>query len=82
MYKYNGDDMETARRSVAKALTWRLAATLITASVVYAFTGKGDFAATVGVADTGLKLFLYVAHERLWNHLPYGRVTREPEYFI
>ncbi|GAB4270644.1 MAG: hypothetical protein Kow0092_25060 [Deferrisomatales bacterium] len=74
--------MESHRRSLAKALSWRLVATVITSAIVFAATGQVEFAATVGMADTGVKFFLYFAHERLWNHVPYGRERREPEYYI
>jgi uncharacterized membrane protein len=74
--------METARRSVAKALSWRAVATVITTALVYVATGEAEFAATIGVADTVLKLGTYIAHERLWNRIPYGRERREPEYYI
>lgn len=74
--------METKKRSLLKALSWRITATVITASVVYVLTGKGEFAATVGLADTAFKFFVYFGHERLWNALPWGRVEQEPEYYI
>lgn len=74
--------IETNRRSIAKALSWRIVATVITAGLVYLITGKGDFAATIGLADTSIKLFIYFGHERLWNRIPFGRVKQEPEYYI
>ena len=74
--------MESNRRSLAKALSWRLLATLITTAIVFAMTGEGEFAATIGVADTIFKFFIYFAHERLWNRIPYGRKKPEPEYVI
>jgi uncharacterized membrane protein len=74
--------MESTRRSIVKALSWRLMATAITTGLVYAVTGQGEFAAGIGLADTLIKLFIYFGHERLWNRIPFGRVEREPEYFI
>ena len=74
--------MDTNRRSIAKALSWRLIATLITSVLVYLLTGKGDFAATVGLADTTIKFMVYFAHERAWNRIPYGREQKQPEYMI
>ncbi len=74
--------METKRRSIVKALSWRFLATLITTALVLALTGEGGFAATVGLADTSLKLLIYFGHERLWNRIPYGREKNEPEYHI
>jgi len=74
--------MDTPRRSMAKALSWRILATVITSVIVYLLTGKGDFAATVGVADTTVKFLIYFGHERLWNRIPYGREEKLPEYII
>ncbi len=74
--------METTRRSIAKALSWRFLATLITTAIVYVVTGKGEFAAGIGLADTAIKLFVYIGHERVWNRIRYGRKEPQPEYFI
>ncbi len=74
--------METHRRSIAKALSWRFLATIITTTLVYLLTGKGEFAATVGLADTLIKFFIYIAHERAWNKVAYGRQKTEPDYSI
>jgi uncharacterized membrane protein len=74
--------MESTRRSIAKALSWRLLATAITTALVYAVTGQGDFAVGIGLVDTLFKLFIYFGHERLWNRVPYGREDKQPEYSI
>ncbi len=74
--------MDTTRRSIAKALSWRVLATAITASIVFGATGNLDFAATIGLIDTGIKFFIYFGHERLWNRISYGRKKIEPEYMI
>jgi uncharacterized membrane protein len=74
--------METTRRSIAKALSWRVLATVITSALVFVITGKGEFAATVGLADTTIKFFVYFGHERLWNRIDYGREQKHPEYYI
>jgi uncharacterized membrane protein len=75
-------NMETTHRSVVKALSWRFIATLITTTLVYAVTGKGEFAAGIGLADTAIKLFIYVGHERIWNRIRFGRKEQQPEYSI
>ena len=73
--------LETRRRSIAKALSWRIAATLITASAAWILTDRIDTAIQVGLLDTSIKLFAFYGHERLWVRLPYGR-PRPPEYQI
>lgn len=74
--------MESTRRSIAKAVSYRIIGTLTTALVVFIAIGRLDLAAAVGVLDTLFKIFVYVGHERLWNRIPYGRQQREPEYTI
>lgn len=64
---------ETSTRSVAKALSWRFIATLTTAALVFAFTGRFDLAITVGAFEAVAKMALYFVHERVWNKLEFGR---------
>ncbi len=66
--------METPKRSIAKTISWRVVATIITGGVTYFLTGRLDFAVTVGLADTGVKFFSYYAHERIWTRILYGKV--------
>ena len=68
-------------RSIVKALSWRILATIITASVVLTITGKLRLAAEIGLIDTFIKLGIYYLHERIWNRVPYGQV-KPPEYTI
>lgn len=74
--------VDTTRRSIAKALSWRFLASAITGVIVYLVTGELEYAAGIGLADTVIKLVVYVGHERLWNNITYGRVDKQPEYFI
>ena len=74
--------METKKRSVAKALSWRIIATIITTVLALAITGQWEFAAAIGLADTSFKFFVYFAHERLWNRINFGREEKQPEYMI
>jgi adenylylsulfate kinase len=65
--------VETKRRSVLKALSWRVVAWSITVGIAYLFTGKAVFALAIGVADSVLKIFAYYLHERSWMGIGYGR---------
>ena len=65
-------------RSIAKALSWRVIATLVTATVAYAVTREIELAAAIGAVDTLIKLLAYYGHERLWNRICLGR-DRPPE---
>lgn len=64
---------ESAMRSVIKAFSWRILATVTTALLVYAFTGRTDLAVTIGILEGITKMGLYYLHERIWNRLNVGR---------
>jgi uncharacterized membrane protein len=68
-------------RSLAKAVSYRVLGSAATALVVYVFSGNMPLSASVGGLDMVIKIVLYFLHERLWNHIPFGRPKR-PEYEI
>ena len=69
--------MDSHARSIAKTLSWRFLATVITCCVAWFITGAITAAVAIGMADTLVKLGIYYAHERAWNRVPFGR--REPK---
>ena len=73
--------LETRRRSMAKAISWRILAAIITACVALAMTHQIEFAAKIGLIDTAVKLLIYFFHERIWNKVNYGRVST-PDYEV
>lgn len=74
--------VESHRRSIVKALTWRVVATVITTSVVFAFTRELALSAGIGLVDTSIKLFSYYSHERLWEKIQFGRKKVKEDYMI
>ena len=60
-------DQTSRTRSLAKALTWRVTATLTTAQIAYLITGEVRTAITIGGIEFVLKFFIYYLHERAWN---------------
>ncbi len=74
--------MESHKRSIVKALTWRIFATFVTISVVYAFTREFALSAGIGIADTVVKLFAYYSHERMWDRISFGRKKEKEDYMI
>ena len=63
---------DSAIRSVIKAISWRIFATVTTVLVIYALTDDGDLAMSVGYLDAAIKIWLYYFHERIWNCLRVG----------
>ena len=58
--------MQSRRISLAKAVSWRVVASVSTFALVFLFTGKLELAAAVGAVEVVLKIALYYAHERGW----------------
>jgi uncharacterized membrane protein len=73
--------METHARSLAKAISYRILGSLSTAAIFFFIIGKLDLALGAGVLDMVVKIGLYFLHERLWNHIGFGR-PKPPEYEI
>ena len=72
---------ESKKRSIAKALSWRVFATFITGMVVYLWTGEVAEAVGIGLIDTSAKLLIYFLHERLWLRIHWG-TRRVQDYQI
>ncbi len=64
---------ETPVRSIVKALSWRILASITTALVVFLFTRRADVAAAVGALESVIKVVLYFLHERAWDKVMLGR---------
>ncbi len=65
--------METHRRAIAKAVTYRLLGSFVTFLIALALAGELRLAVGIGIADTVLKIFAFYIHERLWNFIGFGR---------
>jgi uncharacterized membrane protein len=65
--------MDSRGRALAKATTWRILATVITATCAWLVTGEAACAASIGVLDTLIKFGGYYLHERLWDRAAFGR---------
>ncbi|MDH4358744.1 MAG: DUF2061 domain-containing protein [Candidatus Berkelbacteria bacterium] len=70
---------ETSARSLTKAISWRIFATIATVIIVYVFTGELILSLGVGLADILIKLVLYYFHERIWNCVKFGRVGEKSD---
>ena len=61
------------KRSLVKAISWRIAASLTTVGIVYCFTGKIVLSFGVGFVEALLKMLLYYLHERVWQRITWGK---------
>jgi adenylylsulfate kinase len=60
-------------RSIVKAISWRALGTFDTFILSWLITGEVKLALAIGGTEVFTKMFLYWAHERLWNRLSWGR---------
>jgi uncharacterized membrane protein len=56
-------------RALAKAITWRISASLITVGIALAFGLPAKAIGGVFIADMVIKFVMYYGHERLWQKL-------------
>lgn len=65
--------IETAKRSLAKTISWRIIGTLDTILISWLITGKLAFAFSIGAIELFTKMILYFFHERFWNFINWGK---------
>ena len=63
---------ETRRRSVAKAVSWRLLGSLDTFMLSWLFTGNPAAAGAIASTEVITKMLLYYFHERAWGAVTWG----------
>jgi uncharacterized membrane protein len=73
--------MESKKRSLAKALTWRVIAFATSFLVGLLVTKSSALGLTIALIDTVIKIFLYYLHERAWLKVSFG-LPVEPDYQI
>ena len=65
--------MISKRRHLAKAVTWRIIASTVTALIAWWFGLPAKAVGLVFAADLVIKFVLYYGHERVWyKHIKYG----------
>ena len=63
----------TRKRHLAKAVTWRIVASVTTAVIAFIFGLPPKAVGAVFVADLIIKFVMYYGHERIWyNYIKYG----------
>ncbi len=64
--------LQSRRRSLAKALSWRVLGSLLTFIVVFGFTRDVSLSLAVTATEAAAKIALYYLHERVWSRYHYG----------
>ena len=72
----NEDLTDSKARSIIKAFTWRIIATLTTIIIAYYITGETEVALSIGAIEFFSKFIIYYIHERLWLLVPRGSIRK------
>ncbi len=68
---------ESRKRSLVKAVTWRITVIIIETIILYLLTHEPITTATfVGIKNM-IMFCLYFVHERGWNRIHWEKITRE-----
>jgi uncharacterized membrane protein len=65
--------MVSKKRSLAKSVTWRLVAIVVTFVVGYIMTGSIELAASLSLVSNVVNFILYYLHERVWLTVRWGK---------
>ena len=68
--------METNKRSLVKTISWRITGSTATFGISYMISGNIAIAGTIAMIQLVANTVLYFAHERIWNRVKWGQVTR------
>ncbi len=74
--------MESRKRSLVKAMSWRIIATAVTMLVSYMWLEEWTTSIILALSANGIKAVLYYAHERGWNRIDFGRKKVKEDYMI
>ena len=64
---------DTNRRSLTKALSWRLTATIVLGTISYIFTGSMAETASITIVYNLIQILVYYLHERGWERILWGK---------
>ena len=68
---------DTAVRSLAKAVSWRVTGTVDTFLISWLITGEVLLASGIALTEIITKIFLFWMHERVWNRITWGQQRRD-----
>lgn len=70
--------METGKRTLIKAILWNVIGLFSMAAVGYFATGSLFTGGSIAVVNTCIGLLCYVAYERIWGRILWGRYGNQP----
>jgi len=68
---------ETKKRSLSKAMTWRIVAVIDLGIISYLITGSWQKTTLITLLFNLIQIVFYYFHERVWNRISWGK-TKHP----
>ena len=65
--------IESRKRSLAKAITWRIIGITLLTAVTWLITSDAQVTASVVIVTSTILVITYYIHERLWERVKWGR---------
>ena len=69
---------ESHKRSLIKAISWRVTGSVDTFILSWLITGSVKFAGSIASVEVVTKIVLYYFHERAWALVPWGQKPPTP----
>jgi uncharacterized membrane protein len=63
---------DAPKRSLVKAISWRITGSIDTFILSWIFTGSPKIAVSIASVEVFTKIFLFYLHERLWARTRWG----------
>jgi len=70
--------IDTHKRSIVKAISWRITGTIDTFFISWLITGEALLATGIAGTEIMTKVALFYFHERAWSRVTWGRKSDEP----
>lgn len=61
------------RRAFCKAISWRIVASIVLATITWSLTGNIKTVGLVTLLYNIIQIAIYFAHERIWNYIHWGK---------
>ncbi|MBC8313010.1 MAG: DUF2061 domain-containing protein [Candidatus Cloacimonetes bacterium] len=66
---------EKHKRTVAKTISFRIVASLLTILIVFTFTKNATISIGIGIVEAISKMIFYYIHERIWDKVNWGKLN-------
>ena len=73
IFERKWDLSDNKKRSIVKAITWRVIASGATFLIAFIMTDSLTIAGTIGLIQMFSNTLLYYVHERVWNKNSWGK---------